>query len=71
MNPRVKKLTPLPGYKLDIEFPNGEQGIYNCTPLLDFGVFKELKGISYFKRVKVAPDYYILNSINTVDAFHT
>ncbi len=59
MNPRVKKLTPLPGYKLDIEFPNREQGIYNCNPLLDFGVFKELKGISYFKRVKVTPDYYI------------
>lgn len=53
MNPRVKKVTPLEGYKLRIEFNNGEVGEYDCTPLLEFGVFKELKNVQYFKSVKV------------------
>lgn len=53
MNPRVRKVTPLEGYKLRIEFSNGETGEYDCTPLLEFGVFKELKNVQYFKSVKV------------------
>lgn len=54
MNPRVKKVTPIERYKLRIEFSNGEIGDYDCTPLLEFGVFKELKNVQYFKSVKVA-----------------
>ncbi|UWX58043.1 DUF2442 domain-containing protein [Chlorobaculum sp. MV4-Y] len=53
MNPRVSKVTPLEGYKLRIEFSNGEVGEYDCAPLLEFGVFKELKNVQYFKSVKV------------------
>lgn len=51
MNPRVRKVTPLEGYRLHIEFTNGEEGIYDCTPLLDFGVFRELRDQAYFRRV--------------------
>ena len=29
-----------------------EHGIYDCSSLLDFGVFKELKDINYFKKAK-------------------
>lgn len=54
MNPRVKKVLPLPNYQLKISFSNGEEGIYDCSPLLDFGVFKELKDINYFKQVSVS-----------------
>ncbi|MDO9318856.1 MAG: DUF2442 domain-containing protein, partial [Gammaproteobacteria bacterium] len=43
MNPRVKSVSPLPGYKLLLEFTSGERGQYDCTPVLEFGVFKELK----------------------------
>ncbi|NTV66348.1 MAG: DUF2442 domain-containing protein [Chlorobaculum sp.] len=53
MNPRVSKVTPLEEYKLRIEFNNGETGEYDCTPLLEFGVFKELKNVQYFKSVTV------------------
>jgi hypothetical protein len=53
MNPRVKEVKPLDGYRLDLVFTNGERGIYDCKPLLDFGVFKELRDESYFKRVRV------------------
>jgi len=52
MNPRVRKVTPLEGYRLHIEFTNGEEGIYDCTPLLDFGVFRELRDQVYFRRVR-------------------
>jgi len=50
MNPRVKKVVPSADYKLDIEFTNGERGIYDCSHLLDFGVFRELKDKNYFQK---------------------
>lgn len=53
MNPRVKSVLPCEGYKLKIEFTNGEVGVYNCAPLIEFGVFKELKEKGYFDRVYV------------------
>ena len=48
MNPRVQAVTAKEDYKLEISFTNGEIGIYDCTPLLDFGVFTELRDVSYF-----------------------
>jgi hypothetical protein len=52
MNPRVKTVVATQGYKLEITFANGEVGVYDCGPLLDFGVFKELRDLSYFKRAR-------------------
>ena len=53
MNPRVRQVKALDDYRLYLEFTNGERGVYDCTPLLDFGVFRELKDIEYFKRASV------------------
>jgi Protein of unknown function (DUF2442) len=53
MNPRVIKVIASEGYKLKLVFNNGEQGIFDCSNLLDFGVFIELADINYFKQVKV------------------
>ena len=53
MNPRIQDVTPTDDYKLELVFTNGERGIYDCSTLLDFGVFKELKDKHYFKRVQV------------------
>lgn len=53
MNPRVKKVVPLSDYKLDLEFTNGERGIYDCAPILDFGIFRELRDKNYFQRAVV------------------
>ena len=36
-----------------MEFTNEEDGIYDCLPILDFGVFKELKDLSYFNLAQV------------------
>ena len=52
MKPRVKNSKALNGHRLRIEFTNGEIGIYDCTPLLDFGVFRELANEAYFRRVR-------------------
>ena len=53
MNPRVRKVTPLPGYRLEIVFSNNEQGLYDCSHLLGFGVFQELRDVTYFNKVLV------------------
>jgi len=52
MNPRVKKVVATDAYKLEITFSNGEVGVYDCAPLLDFGVFQELRDISYFRQAR-------------------
>jgi len=52
MNPRISEVAPADDYKLKLIFTNGEQGIYDCSSLLDFGVFKELGGRNYFKQVR-------------------
>ncbi len=53
MNPRVKAVTPTDDYKLILTFKNDEQGIYDCSDLLDFGVFKEFQDLNYFKQAFV------------------
>lgn len=53
MNPRVQTVQATDDYQLILQFTDGQQGIYDCTPLLDFGVFKELRDKQYFKRVTV------------------
>ena len=53
MNPRVSKVSATDNYKLHLVFTNGEKKVYDCTKLLNFGVFKELKDKHYFKKVRV------------------
>ncbi len=50
MNPRVKKIKTLPDYKLLLEFSNNESGVFDCSYLLNLGVFQELKDVDYFNR---------------------
>lgn len=53
MNPRVSKVDANNNYQLRLVFTNGEHGLYDCSGLLEFGVFKELKDKHYFEQVKV------------------
>jgi hypothetical protein len=53
MFPRVKDVKAESDYQLEITFTNGEVGIYDCRPLLTFGVFVELKDEAYFRQVYV------------------
>ena len=53
MNPRIRRITANSDYTLSIEFTNGKTGIFDCSSLLDFGVFKELRDMNYFKKAAV------------------
>jgi hypothetical protein len=52
MNPRVVAVTTKGDYKLEIEFSNGEVGVYDCAPLLEFGVFQEMRDLDYFRQAR-------------------
>lgn len=53
MLPRVVQVTPGRDYTLALTFSNGETGVYDCRPLLNFGVFKELQDERYFQQARV------------------
>jgi hypothetical protein len=53
MNPRIKSVCPADDYTLELVFTNGDEGVYDCAPLLDFGVFEELRDKGYFKQARV------------------
>ena len=50
---KVKSVEPLENYKLKITLSNGRKGIFDVSPYLDRGVFRELKDPRYFRRVYV------------------
>lgn len=56
MYPSVRKVVPDENYVLVVHFDNGESGILDMKPFLDFGVFQRLKDHNAFKRVRVAFD---------------
>jgi len=56
MYPSVKEVIPREDYTLFLVFENGEKGILDMRPMLDFGVFRRIKDLDNFKRVRVAFD---------------
>lgn len=52
----VKKVSPLPDYKLSLVFEDDTEGIFDVKPYLDNGVFAELKDEKLFNSVHVAFD---------------
>lgn len=56
MSPSVKAVIPLEGYRLSVEFDNGESGIIVMTQYLNFGVFKRLQDRDEFRKVHVSFD---------------
>ncbi len=50
---KVKEVYPQPNYRLKVVFDNSETKLFDVTPYLDLGIFKELKDIEYFKKVTV------------------
>lgn len=49
----VKTVRPLPGYRIAVELVDGRRGMFDLTPYLDHGVFRELLNVGYFNRVAV------------------
>jgi hypothetical protein len=56
MTPSVIRVTPQENFTLSIAFDNGEEGVLDIKPYLDFGVFEQLRDYEQFKRVRVAFD---------------
>lgn len=56
MKPTVKAVVPRENYLLDITFSNGESGILDMKPYLDFGVFSRIKDYQSFEKVSVIFD---------------
>jgi hypothetical protein len=52
VNPRVKSVTARDDHKLTLVFTNDETGVFDCSSLLNFGVFKELRDLSYFRQAR-------------------
>jgi hypothetical protein len=52
----VKNVIANEDYTLSIDFDNGERGILDIKPFLDFGVFRKIKDYSDFKQVRVSFD---------------
>jgi hypothetical protein len=53
MNPRVTAVEAMDGYRVRLSFTNGEKKLFDMTPYLDKGIFRELVDTSYFKSVRV------------------
>lgn len=51
---RVKSVTPLAGHRIQLQFSDGNRGIYDMTPLLNSGVFQALQDDLLFSQVHVS-----------------
>ena len=54
MNPRVIAVEATNNHVLKLSFANNEIKLFDATPFLDKGVFKELQDHNYFKQAVVA-----------------
>jgi len=53
MMPDVIDFQILEDYKIKINLSNGKIGVFDVTPYLEKGIFKELKEYNYFRRAKI------------------
>lgn len=49
----VKTVKPLADYRIYVELVDGRRGVFDLTPYLDRGVFRELRDRAYFNRVGI------------------
>lgn len=53
MNPYVKQVHPIAGYRLEILFENGERRVFDVSPYLHRGVFVRLQSPATFRAARV------------------
>jgi hypothetical protein len=53
MIPDVIHFEIMTGHRIKVTLSNGKRGIFDVTPYLDRGIFKELKDYQYFKRARI------------------
>jgi len=52
MNPEVVNVKPEKNYMLHLWFENGEEGLFDVKPYLDYEVFQALKDEKMFRTVR-------------------
>ena len=52
MNPEVVNVTPEKDYTLHLWFTNGEEGVFDVKPYLEYEVFQALKDEKMFNSVR-------------------
>ncbi len=70
MEPRVKTVDPMPGYRLALTFDDGTSGVVDCTPWLyerDTGVFAPLRDPRLFAQVFVNQEFGVIEWPNGAD----
>ena len=50
----VVEVEPLSGHRIRVRFDDGNEGVYDMTPMLGFGVFEALSDDDVFYRAHVA-----------------
>lgn len=53
MNPRVKSVSALDDYELEVSFDNGESRRFDVKPYLDRGIFVRLRDHAVFRAARV------------------
>jgi hypothetical protein len=56
METELKDVKAKSDYTLILTFHNGEIKVFDMKPYLNFGVFKELKDLNLFKKVRMSFD---------------
>jgi hypothetical protein len=54
MNPLVVSVEAVQNHVLKLAFENDEVKLFDASPFLDKGIFKELQDLNYFKQATVA-----------------
>ncbi|BDI04652.1 DUF2442 domain-containing protein [Sphaerotilus microaerophilus] len=49
----VTSVKPLDGHRIYVELADGRRGVFDLTPYLNHGVFRELQDPVYFRRVGI------------------
>jgi hypothetical protein len=51
--PGITRIIPEDDHSIRIEFANGEWRRFDASPLLDKGIFTELRNLSYFRQAQI------------------
>ncbi len=51
---KIASVTAMENHRLRISLSNGRKGVFDVPPYFDKGVFRELRDVQYFRRVRVA-----------------
>ncbi|MDR0831037.1 MAG: DUF2442 domain-containing protein [Prevotellaceae bacterium] len=65
MNPRIKDVVSAQDYTLHLWFKNGEEGIFDMKPYLNYNMFKPLRDVDVFNTVQ--PSHGTIQWANDAD----